>query len=30
MHKLGEGRRTYIFLIYGNWKLNGETHAAGD
>jgi quercetin 2,3-dioxygenase len=29
-HKLGAGRRAYIFVIGGNLKLNGETLAAGD
>jgi quercetin 2,3-dioxygenase len=29
-HKLGPGRRAYIFVIGGNLKLNGETLAAGD
>ncbi len=29
-HKLGEGRRAYIFVIDGKLKLNGETLAAGD
>ena len=29
-HKLGQGRRAYIFVINGNLKLNGETFAAGD
>ena len=29
-HKLGQGRRAYIFVISGNLKLNGETLAAGD
>jgi quercetin 2,3-dioxygenase len=29
-HKLGQGRRAYIFVIHGNLKLNGETLAAGD
>ena len=29
-HKLGQGRRAYIFVIKGNLKLNGETFAAGD
>ena len=29
-HKLGQGRRAYIFVINGNLKLNGETLAAGD
>jgi quercetin 2,3-dioxygenase len=29
-HKLGAGRRAYIFVINGNLKLNGETLAAGD
>src|SRR5258708_30130065 len=29
-HKLGEGRRAYIFVINGILKLNGETFAAGD
>ena len=30
MHKLGQGRRAYIFVIRGNLKLNGEILAAGD
>jgi redox-sensitive bicupin YhaK (pirin superfamily) len=30
MHKLGQGRRAYIFVIKGNLKLNGEVLAAGD
>jgi redox-sensitive bicupin YhaK (pirin superfamily) len=30
MHKLGDGRRAYIFVIGGNLKLNGETLGAGD
>src|SRR5487761_791552 len=29
-HKLGAGRRAYIFVIDGNLKLNGETLATGD
>ena len=29
-HKIGQGRRTYIFVIKGNLTLNGETLAAGD
>jgi quercetin 2,3-dioxygenase len=29
-HKLGQGRRAYIFVIEGILKLNGETLAAGD
>jgi quercetin 2,3-dioxygenase len=29
-HKLGQGRRAYIFVIKGNLKLNGEMLAAGD
>ena len=29
-HKLGEGRRAYIFVIGGSLKLNGETLSAGD
>jgi redox-sensitive bicupin YhaK (pirin superfamily) len=29
-HKLGEGRRAYIFVIGGNLKLNGETLGPGD
>jgi quercetin 2,3-dioxygenase len=29
-HKLGQGRRAYIFVIKGNLQLNGETLAAGD
>lgn len=29
-HKLGPGRRAYIFVIKGNLKLNDETLAAGD
>ena len=29
-HKLGQGRRAYIFVIRGNLKLNGEILAAGD
>ena len=29
-HKLGAGRRAYIFVIKGSLKLNGETIAAGD
>jgi redox-sensitive bicupin YhaK (pirin superfamily) len=29
-HKLGQGRRAYIFVISGDLKLNGETLAAGD
>jgi redox-sensitive bicupin YhaK (pirin superfamily) len=29
-HKLGQGRRAYIFVINGNLKLNGEILAAGD
>jgi quercetin 2,3-dioxygenase len=29
-HKLGAGRRAYIFVINGSLKLNGETLAAGD
>jgi redox-sensitive bicupin YhaK (pirin superfamily) len=29
-HKLGEGRRAYIFVIGGNLKLNGETLRPGD
>jgi redox-sensitive bicupin YhaK (pirin superfamily) len=29
-HKLGQGRRAYIFVINGNLQLNGETFAAGD
>jgi redox-sensitive bicupin YhaK (pirin superfamily) len=29
-HKLGPGRRAYIFVIKGNLKLNGEKLAAGD
>jgi len=30
MHKLGQGRRAYIFVIRGNLNLNGEILAAGD
>jgi redox-sensitive bicupin YhaK (pirin superfamily) len=29
-HKLGEGRRAYVFVIGGKLKLNGETFTAGD
>jgi redox-sensitive bicupin YhaK (pirin superfamily) len=29
-HKLGAGRRAYLFVIHGNLKLNAETYAAGD
>ena len=29
-HKLGEGRRAYVFVIGGNLKLNGETLGPGD
>jgi quercetin 2,3-dioxygenase len=29
-HKLGAGRRAYIFVINGNLQLNGEALAAGD
>jgi quercetin 2,3-dioxygenase len=29
-HKLGQGRRAYIFVIKGNLRLNGEMLAAGD
>jgi redox-sensitive bicupin YhaK (pirin superfamily) len=29
-HKLGQGRRAYIFVIKGTLKLNDETLAAGD
>ena len=29
-HKLGQGRRAYVFVIDGNLKLNGETLSAGD
>jgi redox-sensitive bicupin YhaK (pirin superfamily) len=29
-HKLGQGRRAYIFVIKGNLQLNGEKLAAGD
>jgi redox-sensitive bicupin YhaK (pirin superfamily) len=29
-HRLGQGRRAYIFVIHGNLKINGETLAAGD
>ena len=29
-HKLGQGRRAYIFVINGNLQLNGETLAPGD
>src|SRR6202162_2817439 len=28
-HKLGQGRRAYLFVIKGNLQLNGETLAAG-
>ena len=29
-HKLGQGRRAYIFVIKGNLQLNGEILATGD
>jgi len=29
-HKLGQGRRAYIFVIKGNLRLGGETLSAGD
>lgn len=29
-HKLGEGRRAYVFVIGGNLQLNGATLAPGD
>jgi redox-sensitive bicupin YhaK (pirin superfamily) len=30
VHKLGEGRRAYIFVVGGNLSLNSETLGAGD
>ena len=30
IHKLGQGRRAYIFVISGSLTLNGENFAAGD
>lgn len=29
-HKLGEGRRAYVFVVDGNLQVNGETLAPGD
>ena len=29
-HKLGQGRRAYLFVVSGNLQLNGETLGAGD
>lgn len=29
-HKLGAGRRAYLFVIHGQLQLNGQSYAAGD